>query len=107
MKRIRLCCIATQAMVRLILTHLLRAFADVFSSSAELRTMTSETEMEHFFARNCYTEAERKRVKAWRLYQVAMEKNDIVEAQEIAMRVLERGLGISPESSSRHPSAQF
>ena len=70
--------------------------------------MTPETEMDHFFARNCYTEAERKRVKAWRPYQIAMEKNDIVQAQEIAMRVLEMGPGISPESSSpRHPSAQF
>ena len=59
--------------------------------------------MDHFFARNCYTEAERTRVRAWRPYQIAMEKNDIIEAQEIAMRVLERGLGISPESSSpRH-----
>ena len=67
--------------------------------------MTSETEMDHFFARNCYTEEQRKRVKAWRPYQVAIEKNDIVEAQEIAMRVLERGLGIFPVSSSpRHPS---
>jgi hypothetical protein len=69
--------------------------------------MTSETEMDHFFARNCYTEAERKRVKAWPAYQVAMEKNDIVEAQEIATRVLERGLGIFPvPSSPRHPSAE-
>lgn len=103
----RLCCIAIQTMVGPILTHLLRAFADVFSSSAELRTMmNSETEMEHFFVRNCYTEAERKRVKAWRPYQDAMEKNDVIEAQEIAMRVLERGLGISQESSPRHPSAQ-
>jgi hypothetical protein len=67
--------------------------------------MTSETEMDHFFARNCYTEEQRKRVKAWRPYQVAIEKNDIIEAQEIAMRVLERGLGIFPESSSqRQPS---
>jgi len=67
--------------------------------------MTAETEMDHFFARNCYTEAERTRVKAWHPYQAAMEKNDIVEAQEIAMRVLERGLGIVAES--RHPSANF
>lgn len=57
--------------------------------------------MDHFFARNCYTEAERERVKAWRPYQAAMEKNDIIEAQEIAMRVIERGLGLSPESSRR------
>ena len=69
--------------------------------------MTSETEMEHFFARNCYTEAERKRVKAWHPYQAAMEKNDIVEAQEIAMRVLERGLGIPSESSPQRPSTHF
>jgi hypothetical protein len=67
--------------------------------------MTSEKEMEYFFARNCYTESERKRVKTWHPYQVAMERNDLVEAQEIAMRVLEQGLGISPESSPRHPSA--
>jgi len=63
--------------------------------------------MEHFFARNCYTEAERKRVKAWHPYQAAMEKNDIVEAQEIAMRVLERGLGIPSESSPQRPSTHF
>jgi hypothetical protein len=68
--------------------------------------MSSETEMDQFFARNCYTEAERKRVKAWHPYQVAMEVNDIVQAQEIAMRVLEKGLGIFPDSTSpRHPSA--
>jgi hypothetical protein len=67
--------------------------------------MTSETEMDHFFARNCYTEEQRKRVKAWRPYQVAIEKSDIIEAQEIAMRVLERGLGIFPVSpSERQPS---
>ena len=69
--------------------------------------MTSETEMEHFFARNCFTEAERKRVKAWRPYQVALEKSDLIEAQEIAMCVLEGKLGISPEPPPRHPSAQF
>ena len=63
--------------------------------------MTSETEMDHFFARNCYAEPERERVKAWRPYQVAMEKNDVVEAQEIATRVLEQGLGMSPKSSPR------
>lgn len=63
--------------------------------------------MEHFFARNCYTEAERKRVKAWHPYQAAMEKNDIIEAQEIAMRVLERGLGLSSESSPHHLLARF
>jgi hypothetical protein len=59
--------------------------------------MTSATEMDYFFARNCYTEAERNRVKAWRPYQVAMEQNDVVQAQEIAMLVLERGLDIPPK----------
>ena len=57
--------------------------------------MSIETEMDQFFARNCYSEAERKRVRAWRPYQLAIDKKDIVEAQEIATRVLERGLGIS------------
>ena len=69
--------------------------------------MTPETEMDHFFARNCYTEAERKRVKAWTPYLVAMEKNDIVEAQEIAMRVVERGLGLSSEPSAPRRSPQI
>ena len=70
--------------------------------------MTSATEMDYFFARNCYTEAERKRVKAWPPYQVAMKKDDVVEAQEIAMRVLERELGISPNSSApRYPSGEM
>jgi hypothetical protein len=55
--------------------------------------MTFETEMDHFFARNCYTEKERMRVKAWMPYQSAAEKNDTIEAQEIATRVLEQGLG--------------
>jgi hypothetical protein len=67
--------------------------------------MTPETEMDHFFSRNCFIEAERQRVKAWPPYQAAMEKNDLVEAQEIAMRVLERGLGMLPPPSFRHPSA--
>jgi len=56
--------------------------------------------MDQFFARNCYTEAERKRVKAWAPYQTALNKNDVVEAQEIAMRVLEKGLGLSPDASA-------
>ena len=57
--------------------------------------MTFETEMDQFFARNCYTEKERIRVKAWTPYQRAAEKEDTIEAQEIATRVLEKGLGIS------------
>ena len=51
--------------------------------------MKFETEMDHFFARNCYSEAERLRVKAWRPYRLAAEDNDIVQAQETAARVLE------------------
>ena len=62
--------------------------------------MTPEIEMHNFFARNCFTEAERRRVKAWPPYQSAMAKNDFIEAQEIATRVLERGLGLSPDSSA-------
>jgi len=98
----RLCNSAKQPMLLLTLTLLLQALAGTFSSSAEFRSiMTSQTEMDHFFARNCYTEAERQRVKAWHPYQAAMEKNDIIEAQEIAMRVIERGLGLSSESFRR------
>ena len=65
--------------------------------------MTPETEMDLFFVRNCYTEAERKKVKASRPYQIAMEKKDVVEAQEIATRVLESGPGISPDSPHNPP----
>ncbi len=63
--------------------------------------MTFETEMDQFFARNCYSEKERTRVKSWGPYQVAVAKKDIIEAQEIACRVLERGLGISEDKSPR------
>jgi hypothetical protein len=63
--------------------------------------MTFETEMDQFFARNCYTEKERTRVKSWGPYQLAAAKKDIIEAQEIAYRVLERGHGLSDEKSPR------
>ena len=56
--------------------------------------MTFENEMDQFFARNCYSEKERTRVRAWRPYQLAAEKNDTIEAQEIATRVLEKGIGL-------------
>jgi hypothetical protein len=59
--------------------------------------MTFETEMDQFFARNCYTEKERGRVRAWPAYRLAADKNDTVEAQEVATRVLEKGLGILTE----------
>jgi hypothetical protein len=51
--------------------------------------MTFEIEMDQFFARNCYSEEERLRVKAWPPYRLAAENNDIVQAQEAAARVLE------------------
>jgi len=60
--------------------------------------MTFETEMGQFFIRNCYSEKERERVKVWPPYQLAAQKGDTTEAQEIATRVLEGGLGISKES---------
>lgn len=56
--------------------------------------MTFETEMDQFFARNCYFEKERERVKAWPAYRLAVDTEDIIQAQEIATRVLEAGLGI-------------
>ena len=54
--------------------------------------MTFETEMDQFFARNCYSEKERLRVKAFAAYRLAAENNDTVQAQETATRVLEAGL---------------
>lgn len=57
--------------------------------------MTFETEMDQFFARNCYSQPERVRVKAWPAYQLAVEKKDTIEAQEIATQVLEKGLGVT------------
>ena len=53
------------------------------------KNMTCETEMNQFFARNCYSEKEREKVKASLAYRLAMEKNDATQAQEIATRVLE------------------
>jgi hypothetical protein len=70
--------------------------------------MTLETEMDYFFARNCYTESQRKRVKAWPPYQTAMQKNDIVQAQEFAMQVVERGLGLcSGTPPPRYSAGEF
>ncbi len=45
--------------------------------------------MDLFFVRNCYSEKEREKVKASLAYRLAMEKDDAVQAQEIATRVLE------------------
>jgi hypothetical protein len=51
--------------------------------------MTCENEMNHFFVRNCYSEKEREKVKASPAYQLAVEKSDTIQAQEIATQVLE------------------
>lgn len=45
--------------------------------------------MDLFFVRNCYSEQEREKVKASPGYRLAMEKDDAIQAQEIATRVLE------------------
>jgi len=51
--------------------------------------MTFEKEMNQFFIRNCYSENEREKVRAWPAYRLAEEQNDPTAAQEIATRVLE------------------
>jgi hypothetical protein len=51
--------------------------------------MSSKTEMDQFFARNCYSEKERDKVKASQAYRHAVESNDTIEAQEIATRIQE------------------
>jgi len=56
--------------------------------------MTFENEMDQFFARNCYSEMERSRVKACRPYRLAADNNDAIQAQEISARVLEGRLGL-------------
>ena len=58
--------------------------------------MTCENEMNHFFARNCYSEKERVKVRASPAYQLAVEKSDIIQAQEIATQVFE-AKGITQE----------
>jgi hypothetical protein len=55
--------------------------------------MTFETEMDQFFARNCYSEKERLRVKACPPYRLAADNNDTIQAQEIATQVLEGAFG--------------
>jgi hypothetical protein len=51
--------------------------------------MTFDKEMDLFFMRNCYSEKERELVKVWPAYQLARDKNDPTEGQEIATQVLE------------------
>jgi hypothetical protein len=62
--------------------------------------MKFENEMDQFFARNCYSEKERLRVKACLAYRRAAETDDAIQAQETATRILEGGLEESPVASS-------
>ena len=55
--------------------------------------MTFEKEMNQFFIRNCYTEPEREKVRAWPAYRQAEEQNDPTAGQEIATQILEGKLG--------------
>ena len=57
--------------------------------------MTFEKEMDQFFMRNCYFEKDRVKVKASPAYRLAADRNDAVEAQEIATRVIEVSNSIS------------
>lgn len=68
--------------------------------------MTFETEMDQFFARNCYSERERLRVKACSAYRLAAESNDVIQGQEVATRVLEGTLGDPAPAHSQHLSGQ-
>jgi hypothetical protein len=51
--------------------------------------MSAKTEMDQFFARNCYSETEREKVKASAAYQRALDSDDTIGAQEIATQVQE------------------
>ena len=50
---------------------------------------TFKTEMDIFFARNCYSQKDRSKVQACRQFRLAQDANDLVYGQEIAMQVLE------------------
>ena len=51
--------------------------------------MNFKTEMNIFFGRNCFSEAQREKVNASPAYQRAMEINDAIAAQEIATQIQE------------------
>ena len=51
--------------------------------------MSFKSEMNLFFARNCFSETQRERVNVSSAYQRAMENNDAIEAQEIATQIQE------------------
>ena len=52
-----------------------------------------KNEMDQFFVRNCYFEKERLRVETSPSYRLAVENNDTIQAQEVAVRILEDELG--------------
>jgi hypothetical protein len=60
-----------------------------WSSAQTDKDMTCEREMDLFFARNCYSQKEREKVKASPAYRLAMEQSDTIQAQEVAIQVLE------------------
>jgi hypothetical protein len=65
----------------------------------QISRMSAKTEMDQFFARNCYSEMEQEKVKASAAYQRAVESDDIIGAQEIATQVQESApvdLSVSP-----------
>jgi hypothetical protein len=70
-----------------------RAIAEEIEAQETEQAMTFETEMDQFFARNCFFEKDRERVKASPAYRQAVELDDIIQAQEIATRVIEGGVG--------------
>jgi hypothetical protein len=66
--------------------------------------MSFQTDMNLFFVRNCFTEAQRERVKASPAYQRAIENNDAIEAQEIATQIQEgRGIHMQVPVSTEAP----
>jgi hypothetical protein len=69
-------------------TEMLRA-RRCWSSAQTDKDMTCEREMDLFFARNCYSQKEREKVKASPAYRLAMEQSDTIQAQEVAIQVLE------------------
>jgi hypothetical protein len=62
------------------------------------KIMKFDKEMDRFFMRNCYSEREREQVRVWPPYQLARDKNDPTEAQEIATQFLETKANNRPEA---------
>lgn len=58
-------------------------------SKKRRKRMSFAKEMDQFFARNCFSAVERHLVKTWPAYQLSVQRDDLIEAQEIAVRLLE------------------